>query len=113
MKTAGVRELKAHLSRYLDEVRRGEVLLITDRGHVVAELRRPMASTPEDPYLRAVWPMVERGELRLGNPSLAGAKPSKRKGVSAETADRLLDEARSEAEVDRVVRETRKPRQPK
>jgi antitoxin (DNA-binding transcriptional repressor) of toxin-antitoxin stability system len=41
MKTAGVRELKARLSGYLRDVERGEVVLVTDRGRVVAELRQP------------------------------------------------------------------------
>ncbi|MFT3917554.1 MAG: type II toxin-antitoxin system prevent-host-death family antitoxin [Anaeromyxobacteraceae bacterium] len=43
MKTAGVRDLKAHLSSYLREVAQGEVVLVTDRGRVVAELRPPGA----------------------------------------------------------------------
>ena len=41
MKAIGVRELKARLSRYLREVQAGEVILVTDRGRVVAELRAP------------------------------------------------------------------------
>jgi antitoxin (DNA-binding transcriptional repressor) of toxin-antitoxin stability system len=44
VKTAGVRDLKAHLSSYLREVAQGEVVLVTDRGRVVAELRPPGAS---------------------------------------------------------------------
>ncbi len=39
MRAVGVRDLKANLSRYLREVERGEVVLVTDRGRVVAELR--------------------------------------------------------------------------
>ncbi len=39
MRTAGVRDLKARLSSYLREVQRGEVVLVTDSGRVVAELR--------------------------------------------------------------------------
>ncbi|HSN91735.1 MAG TPA: type II toxin-antitoxin system prevent-host-death family antitoxin [Anaeromyxobacteraceae bacterium] len=41
MKTAGVRELKARLSSYLRDVAAGDVVLVTDRGRVVAELRSP------------------------------------------------------------------------
>ena len=37
MKTAGVRDLKTHLSGYLRDVARGDVVLVTDRGRVVAE----------------------------------------------------------------------------
>ena len=35
----GSRELKTHLGRYLQRVRRGEVVLVTDRDEPVAELR--------------------------------------------------------------------------
>lgn len=38
MKTAGVAELKAHLSRYLAAVKEGEDVLVTDRGKPVARL---------------------------------------------------------------------------
>lgn len=34
----GVRELKNHLSRYLERVRDGEEVIVTDRGHPVARL---------------------------------------------------------------------------
>ncbi len=35
----GTRELKNHLSRYLRRVRAGQVVRVTDRGKVVAEVR--------------------------------------------------------------------------
>lgn len=34
----GIRELRNHLSRYLDQVRRGEEITITDRGRAVAKI---------------------------------------------------------------------------
>jgi prevent-host-death family protein len=42
----GSRELKTHLGRYLQRVRRGEVVLVTDRHEPVAELR-PVGSSNE------------------------------------------------------------------
>src|SRR6266508_1569111 len=41
MRSVGVKALKNNLSRYLDLVRQGEVVLVTDRDEVVAELRLP------------------------------------------------------------------------
>ncbi len=38
MKTIGVRELRQHASRYLEQVAAGESMEITDRGHPVARL---------------------------------------------------------------------------
>lgn len=65
MKTAGVRDLKAHLSGYLRDVASGEVVLVTDRGRVVAELRPPgaeeRAASPADLRYRQ---LVERGLVR-------------------------------------------------
>jgi prevent-host-death family protein len=34
----GVRELRNHLSRYLDRVRDGNELIVTDRGHAIARV---------------------------------------------------------------------------
>lgn len=65
MKTAGVRELKAHLSSYLRDVAAGDVVLVADRGRVVAEIRPPGAAgrgaSPADLRHRQ---LVERGRLR-------------------------------------------------
>ena len=54
MKAVSVRDLKNRLSAYLREVARGEVVLVTDRGRVVAELRSPsedLAATTLDSAL--------------------------------------------------------------
>lgn len=87
MKTAGVRELKAHLSGYLRDVERGDVVLVTDRGRVVAELRPPGAAeralSPADVRYRKLiadgllrpaavegpfrWPPAKRTRLRSGS----------------------------------------------
>lgn len=44
-KTAGVREFRTKLSEYLREVKRGETVLITDRGQVIAEVTPPGKGT--------------------------------------------------------------------
>lgn len=41
MGTVGVRELRQNLSVYLDRVKKGEALTVTERGQVVAMLRPP------------------------------------------------------------------------
>jgi prevent-host-death family protein len=43
--SVGVRELKDHLSRYLERVRQGEEIVVTDRGNPVARLTSIDAST--------------------------------------------------------------------
>jgi prevent-host-death family protein len=41
LKTVGIRKLKDRLSAYIREVRKGSVILVTDHGTVVAEIRTP------------------------------------------------------------------------
>jgi antitoxin (DNA-binding transcriptional repressor) of toxin-antitoxin stability system len=66
MRTIGIRELKAHLSRTLAEVRRGEVFLVTDRGHVIAELRQPSAGQRElSSVEQATLRLAASGEMRV------------------------------------------------
>ncbi len=37
-KSVGIRELKAHLSRYMKEVKEGDEILVSERGRVIARL---------------------------------------------------------------------------
>ena len=41
VKTVGIRKLKDSLSAYIRAVRKGSVILVTDHGNVVAEIRKP------------------------------------------------------------------------
>jgi antitoxin (DNA-binding transcriptional repressor) of toxin-antitoxin stability system len=53
MKVVGIKELKNKLSEYVKLAKSGEVVLVTDRGDVVAELRAP---TPwNDPMMDDPW----------------------------------------------------------
>lgn len=40
-KSVGIKNLKDHLSVYLREVKSGAIILVTDRGNVIAELHGP------------------------------------------------------------------------
>jgi prevent-host-death family protein len=52
MRTIGVRELRQHASKYLEEVAAGESIEITDRGHPVARLV-PISSDPWEDLINA------------------------------------------------------------
>lgn len=54
---AGVRELKDHLSEYLRRVRRGERVVVTDRGRPVAAL----VALPQGEAAELAWDLVDRG----------------------------------------------------
>ena len=96
MKAVGVRELKDRLSEYLRRVKGGEEILVTDRGEVIAEIRKPGHAAPGSPYPK-LSAYVARGEARLGGPNrpdLYGALPPL---APMGTALQLLDESRGDA----------------
>jgi antitoxin (DNA-binding transcriptional repressor) of toxin-antitoxin stability system len=97
MKAVGVRELKARLSSYLREVRAGEVILVTDRHEVVAELRAPGGPSATDSVLeRGLRRLAEGGALRVGEPHDREAYAVSPIRVRKGTARILLGEERAE-----------------
>jgi prevent-host-death family protein len=97
MKAVGVRELKAHLSRFLRDVQAGEVVLVTDRGRVIAELRgAPDTARPESPVDRGLRLLGARAALTVRephDPAAYGASPLR---APAGTGQSLLDAERGE-----------------
>ncbi len=94
MVTAGIRDLKAHLSRYLRQVASGQIVLVTDRGRVIAELRAPGGASAAE--LR--WQeMVASGKVR---PAADATDRSWAQwsglGLPAGTAQELIDLDRDE-----------------
>jgi antitoxin (DNA-binding transcriptional repressor) of toxin-antitoxin stability system len=73
MKAVAIRELKNRLSAYLREVRSGEVVLVTDRGKVIAELRQPGAGAAVGDHDRALERLCAEGLLVPGLPQDARA----------------------------------------
>ena len=95
MKAVAVRELKNRLSAYLREVAAGEVVLVTDRGRVVAELRRPSTEGLPSPVEQALGRLVAAGVLTIGLPQDPAAYH--RTGVQiARRSQALLDAERGD-----------------
>jgi len=97
MREVGIRELKNRLSEYIRLVREGEVVMVTDRGEVVAELRPPV----ENEELLRKYPgladLVRRGLARLpSKPHRPGLYPLLPSVTPPGTAARLLDEERED-----------------
>jgi prevent-host-death family protein len=91
-KTVGVRELRQNLSRYLERVKDGETLTVTERGHEVARL---VPSHPGvDPYYielaEKYGATIPRGDLVETIKNL----PPLDKPAPAGTTDAFLDESR-------------------
>jgi antitoxin (DNA-binding transcriptional repressor) of toxin-antitoxin stability system len=97
MKAVGVRELKARLSQYLRDVQGGEVVLVTDRGKVVAELRGAPGSTlPESATDRGLRALGARAALSVREPHDPGAYGASPLRLPEGTGRALLDAERGE-----------------
>jgi antitoxin (DNA-binding transcriptional repressor) of toxin-antitoxin stability system len=97
MKSVGVKVLKNNLSRYLDLVRQGEVLLVTDRDEVIAEIRMPSepAITRSSPWVAFLEGQARRGALRLATRKKSRVSlPSQ--PLTDTNAQRLLEQARQD-----------------
>ena len=84
MQTVGLREFKTHFGEYMNRARRGEHIVITDRGREVAELG------PLSAARRAM--LAHRREGRV---SWSGGKPAGLRGHSARgksVAETLLED---------------------
>lgn len=93
-KTVGVRELRQNLSRYLERVKEGETLTVTERGHEVARLV-PSPSAVDPYYLE----LAEKYGATIPSGNLLDAirsLPPLDKRAPAGTTDAFLDESRRE-----------------
>jgi len=98
MKSVGIKQLKSRLSEYLRLVRSGEIVFVTDRDEVVAELRptRRRLNTGDslDELLES---LAERGDItRASLRKRRGKWSAKGLGLAAGSALALLDEIRSD-----------------
>jgi prevent-host-death family protein len=85
--TVGVRELKQHLSKYLERAARGEVIVVTDRGATKAILGPPPKRHP------IIDKGIAEGWIRSGN----GEPPRPaRRFKSKLTTEKTLDEDRGD-----------------
>jgi antitoxin (DNA-binding transcriptional repressor) of toxin-antitoxin stability system len=96
VKAVPVRELKNRLSAYLRDVARGEVVLVTDRGRVVAELRRPSSEVAPGEVEDQLQRLHAEGLLVPGLPQQAEAYRRTRVRLAGGTSQALLDADRGE-----------------
>ena len=96
MRTTGVRELKDRLSEYVRLAASGEIVLITHRGRVVAELRSPGAPSSIDEVPPGLRRLVEAGLVTPGAPNDPSLYPDSLARARAGAAQRLLDAERAE-----------------
>lgn len=84
MRKIGSRELKNRLGRYLDAVRRGESLLVTDRGKLVAKISPANENAQDDRTVEEILKQSEaQGLIRRARRPMSRSRAVKIKGVPA------------------------------
>ena len=91
MASVGVRELRQNLSRYLDRVKAGEALDVTERGRLVARLSP--AADRSDAYAAAASRFGASIPAARLEEAIARLPP---RSAPAGTADRILAEGRTD-----------------
>ena len=91
--TVGVRELKTRLGGYLQQVRQGRTLVITDRGEPVAELKPLHGTDGEEAKLE--WLSALGAVTRLEKRPLAPFRPLRGRGPSV--SDAILEDRNDRA----------------
>lgn len=90
MNTVGIRDLKAHLSRYLRRVRSGTRLVITERGRAIASLNP--VETPRAVEWAHAWVAAGRAQWSGGKPE--GLTPPVRVKAGKTVAEAVLEDRR-------------------
>ena len=86
MAEVGIRELRDHLSRHLEEVKGGKVVTVTHRGRAVAQL---VPVTEPRPFDR----LVAEGAIELA-PGGPRRRPRKRVAVAEPVSDLVAEQRR-------------------
>jgi antitoxin (DNA-binding transcriptional repressor) of toxin-antitoxin stability system len=94
VKVVGLRDLKNRLSEYVRQVRRGEEVLVTDRGAVVAELGPPGRAALSGALPAGLVDLATRGLVTIGAPNDAAVYPRLPPALPSGRLAGLLDEER-------------------
>ena len=88
--TVGVRELRQNLSIYLDRVKQGAALQVTEHGRVVAVLR------PVPPHASRYDILLAQGLITPATKSIRDLPPPRKMPPGSRPLSEILDEMRSE-----------------
>jgi antitoxin (DNA-binding transcriptional repressor) of toxin-antitoxin stability system len=97
VKVVGIKELKARLSEHVRLAKGGEIILVTERDEVVAELRRARREAPRvaDRLEDTLEALAATGEItRAARPKGAWTWRTPGLGLPPGTVDAVLDELR-------------------
>ncbi len=96
MRIVGIRQLKDKLSSYVRSVREGDVVLVTDRGEAVAELRPVGYAAPPTDMHPGLAELVRQRRATPGAPNDPELYPKLPALLPEGSTSRLLDELRED-----------------
>lgn len=85
----GTRELKNKLSEYIRRVKKGNTVIITQRGNIIAELVPPRHTIEE-----RIWAMVDAGLADWNGKKLKPHKPKIINNSGVQISDLILEDRR-------------------
>jgi prevent-host-death family protein len=88
--SVGIRELRQNLSRYIDRVKAGESLTVTERGREVARI------TPSGPKDSAIARLVAERGATMPTGNLLDLLPARGRPAAGPPSQQVLDELREE-----------------
>ncbi|GHV91906.1 hypothetical protein AGMMS50268_24090 [Spirochaetia bacterium] len=77
MVTVGVRNLKDRLSQYLQYVKDGETVIVTEHNKIIAEISTPQEPEAFTPFEQKLVELSKEGEVILAKRRKSIAKPPK------------------------------------
>jgi prevent-host-death family protein len=92
MNTAGVKEVKNNLSRYLARVKSGEEILITERGKPIARIIKE--SEKNNSIRSTLNPLIEKGLITMPSQRIKKNEPARIKTTGKPTAEMVAEDRR-------------------
>jgi antitoxin (DNA-binding transcriptional repressor) of toxin-antitoxin stability system len=92
MHTAGIKDIKNTLSRYLALVKSGEEIVVTERGRPIARIIRENGKTNE--IRQALGPLIEKGLVAMPAQPINKEPPPCIKAAGKSTAEMVAEDRR-------------------
>jgi antitoxin (DNA-binding transcriptional repressor) of toxin-antitoxin stability system len=92
MHTAGIKDIKNNLSRYLARVKSGEEILVTERGRPIARIIRENGKTNE--IRQALGPLIEKGLIAMPTQPINKEPPPRIKAAGKSTSEMVAEDRR-------------------
>ncbi len=92
MGVAGIKEIKNNLSRYLNRVKSGEEILITERGKPIARIIKEDKGNTS--IRHALGPLIQKGLIVMPSQSISSVNPLQVKTKGKPASDMVIEDRR-------------------